>query len=267
MQVWYENSGKIQSKIGRPSNCKIETSSKINNGFVIYLKQKLLELIIDQERLLRKDQLNTEYFRIVKKIPFYFIENWSTKNLYKESDISKWIISFIQATSAYYFSQNNYSIDNWLERIVEFSVIFFPKVKWAKLISELMKIDDLDLKNHLKTQNKALKIRNGMSWTNIIKLVQLSPTMRSFFEISLQILQRIKNEIDDFKNIKIKHLNHDKINNDNKIKIEEWTKAIEMKNQAINNISSIESNQIKELFRKRLSMLIKKTEEIVFLKD
>ena len=104
-QIRFESSGEISSKIGRPSNYKLETSAEINNGVVNYLKQKLLELITNPNKIFRSDQFYTEYFRIVRKIPYYFIENWTTKNLFKDSDISNYAKSFVEAAAAFHFSQ------------------------------------------------------------------------------------------------------------------------------------------------------------------
>ena len=151
-QVRFETSREVDKRIGRPSNYKLETSSQINNGFVNYLEQKLMQLVTDYSRWFRSDQLNTEYFRIVKKIPYPFIENWSTKALYKEKDILNWVKSYIEAASAFHFSQGNYSKTNWVERVVEFSVIFFSKAKWSKLISELMSNESSKFLKHLETQ-------------------------------------------------------------------------------------------------------------------
>ena len=153
-QVRFETSRGVDKRIGRPSNCKLETSSQINNGFVTYLEQKLMQLVTDHSRWFRRDQLNSEYFRIVKKSPYYFIENWSTKALYKETDISNWVKSYIEAASAFHFSQRNYSKINWVERVVEFSVIFFSKAKWSKLISELMSYESSNFRKYLETQKK-----------------------------------------------------------------------------------------------------------------
>ena len=149
-QVKFERTGEIDSKIGRKSNYKLEKSSEINNGFINYLKQNFLSLIIDHNRPFRSDLLNTEYFKIIRKIPYYFIDSWSTKNLFKESDLPNWVKSFIETTSAFHFSQGNYSQANCIERVVEFSVIFFSKAKWSKLINELMNTENPKLTRNFK---------------------------------------------------------------------------------------------------------------------
>ena len=264
-QIKFENSGKIDNKIGRPSNYKVMKSSKINNGFINYLKQKLFALITNQNKEFRSDQLNAEYFRIVKKIPYYFIENWSTKNLYKESDISNCVKSYIEAASAFHFSQRNYNKTNWVERVVEFSVIFFSKVKWSKLIYELMRTDDQDLKNHLETQKTVLEIRNGMSLTNLIKFVQLSSTMRSFFEISLQVLQNIQSKINCENSNQIVSLDHYELNNGNKIN--KRNKDLQMRRQTRNIRSSKATDEYGSQSRKILDLFINKTQEILLFKD
>ena len=263
----FERTGKIDSKIGRPSNYKLEKSSEINNGFENYLKLNLLSLIIDYNRLFRSDQLNTEYFRIIRKIPYYFIENWSTKNLFKESDLPNWVKSFIEATSAFHFSQGNYSQANCVERVVEFSVIFFSKAKWSKLISELMRTENPKLKTHLETQNKVLKIRNRISATNLIKFVRLSLTMKRFFEISLKILQSIQTKACNGGSIYNEILNYDNVSN----KCKNLKKIKRIRNlwmqKSSKNKKKKDINQIDLLTINRLSFLISKTKEALSIID
>ena len=262
-QVRFETSREVDKRIGRPSNYKLETSSQINNGFVNYLEQKLMQLVTDHSRWFRSDQLNTEYFRIVKKIPYYFIENWSTKALYKETDISNWVKSYIEAASAFHFSQGNYSQTNWVERVVEFSVIFFSKAKWSKLVSELMSNESPKFWKHLETQKTILKIRSGMSAYNLAKITRLSPTMKSFFEISLQILYSIyatiKNNLWDQKRI----MNHDNllINFKNMKMVKTNKRTPFIKSAIIKRKLNIKDDE--DLQINRIESLIDKTKEIL----
>ena len=126
-----------------------------------------------------------------------------------------------------------------------------------------MRTDDSDLRNHLKTQKTVLKIRNGMSLSNLIKFVQLSPTMRSFFNISLQILKTIKMEKEDEISYKNFIFDYDELKDENNMKMVKWNRNLKIWSQEIYNKKSSEINQIKELFARRLDLLINKTEEIL----
>ena len=126
-----------------------------------------------------------------------------------------------------------------------------------------MRTDDSDLRNHLETQKTVLKIRNGMSLSNQIKFVQLSQTMRSFFNITLQILKTIKMEKDDEISSKKFIFSYDELNDENNIKMVKWNKNLKIGSEEIYKIKSSQGDQIEELLARRLDLLINKTEEIL----
>ena len=115
----------------------------------------------------------------------------------------------------------------------------------------------------LKLRKKVLKIRNGMSLSNQIKFVQLSQTMRSFFNISLQILKTIKMAKEDEISYTNIIFDYDELKDENNMKMVKWNRNLKIWSQEIYNKKSSEINQIKELFARRLDLLINKTEEIL----
>ena len=127
-----------------------------------------------------------------------------------------------------------------------------------------MRTENPKLKTHLETQNKVLKIRTGMSSTNLIKFVQLSPTMKSFFEISLKILRSIQERVQNWGSIQNEILSlsdeSSGIKNMKKIKRIQFhqIKLQTGKPMSINIRDDYELSS-----RSRLDALIVKTEEIL----
>ena len=136
LQNKIENEERIGKKIGRPSNNKPMKSSDINKWLLDIFQKKLINLIWNKTKEVRIDLFTTEYFRIIRKIPHYFVKDFWAQIYFKNPDISKSVIGILEVFSAYSFSQNNFSSSDIVERVVDFSVVYFSEEKWIKLINE-----------------------------------------------------------------------------------------------------------------------------------
>ena len=177
-------------KIGRPSNYKNMKSSDINNWLIAIFKNKLVNLLCNKTREIRIDLFTTEYYRIIRKIPHYFVRDFWTQIYFKNPDITKSVVGLVEAFSAYSFSQNNFNVTNIIERVVDFSVIYFSEEKWVKLINELTRTSDLKLRNVLKEKLKILQLRRKSSTKSMREFVCSSSTMRELFRIALHVLSQ-----------------------------------------------------------------------------
>ena len=151
-QMQINQTGKFKKKVGRPSNYVPNKSFILKDNLNKFLRKEFENLINDNNKALRVDLLATSYFRIVKKIPYYFTRNCCTLNLFKEKNIFKWIKGYVEATSAFNFAQGNYDDCNIVKRVVEFWVIYFSEAKWNSLIKRLLVGADLKLAEHLNSQ-------------------------------------------------------------------------------------------------------------------
>ena len=178
-------------KIGRPSNYKSMKSSDINNWLKAIFKSKLVNLLCNKNKEIRIDLFTTEYFRIIRKIPHYFVRDFWTQIYFKNPDISKSVVGLVEAFSAYSFSQNNFDVTNIIERVVDFSVIYFSEEKWEKLINELTRTSNLKLRSILKEKLKILQLRRKSSTKSMREFVCSSSTMRELFWIALHVLSQL----------------------------------------------------------------------------
>ena len=91
-QLGVDFSNTVAKKIGRPSSSKFMNSSDIllslykyylnidiNKLLRVQLKEKFTNLIFREYNYYRSDLFMTEYFRIVKKIPYFFVKNFVTQ--------------------------------------------------------------------------------------------------------------------------------------------------------------------------------------------
>ena len=188
-----ENEERIGRKIGRPSNNKPMKSSDINKWLLNIFQKKLINLIWSKTKEVRIDLFTTEYFRIIRKIPHYFVKDFWTQIYFKNPDISKSVVGIIEAFSAYSFSQNNFSSSDIVERVVDFSVVYFSEEKWKKLINELIPTSDPCLRSKLKNKLRILQLRRKSSTKNMKEFVNCSSTIKELFKIALNILSSILN--------------------------------------------------------------------------
>ena len=121
-------------------------SSDIKSWLVTIFQNKLINLLCNKTKDVRIDLFTTEYFRIIRKIPHYFTQDFWTQIHFKNPDISKSVVGLVEAFSAYSFAQNNFDVSNIIERVVDFSVVYFSEDKWLNLINELMVTSDSELK-------------------------------------------------------------------------------------------------------------------------
>ena len=128
-QQYVNKTGVLDRKIGRPSSCKIMTSKCIFNFMKKHMKEQILNSILKSDSLMRFDILIVEYFRLIRRVPNFFTKNFATQIYLKSTDILTSTIGFIEAASAYFFCKNNFSDENIVERIVDFSVIYFSSNK------------------------------------------------------------------------------------------------------------------------------------------
>ena len=152
IQMQINQTGKFKKKVGRPSNYVPNKSVILKDNLNKFLRKEFENLINANEKGFRIDLLATSYFRIVKKIPYYFIKNCCTLNLFKEKNIFKWIKGYVEAASAFNFAQENYDDCNIVRRVVEFSVIYFSEAKCNTLIKRLLEGAESELAEHLKSQ-------------------------------------------------------------------------------------------------------------------
>ena len=127
---------------------------------------------------------------MVRKIPHYFTQDFWTQIYFKNPDISKSIVGLVEAFSAYSFAQNNFEVSNIIERVVDFSVVYFSEDKWLKLINELMVTSDPKLRRVLKDKLRILELRRKSSTKYMKEFACNSSTMRELFKISLQVLSQ-----------------------------------------------------------------------------
>ena len=91
-QLDIDFSNTVAKKMGRPSSSKFMNSSDILFSLYKYclnidinkllraqLKEKFINLIFREYKYYRSDLFMTEYFRIVKKIPHFFVKNFVTQ--------------------------------------------------------------------------------------------------------------------------------------------------------------------------------------------
>ena len=183
-----ENEERIGKKIGRPSNNKPMKSSDINKWLLDIFQKKLINLIWNKTKEVRIDLFTTEYFRIIRKIPHYFVKDFWTQIYFKNPDISKSVVGIIEAFSAYSFSQNNFSSSDIVERVVDFSVVYFSEEKWIKLINKLIPTSDPCLRSRLKDKLRILQLRRKSSTKNMKEFANCSSTIKELFKIALNIL-------------------------------------------------------------------------------
>ena len=177
-------------KIGRPSNYKSMKSSDINDWLKDIFKNKLVNLLCNKTKEIRIDLFTTEYFRIIRKIPHYFVRDFWTQIYFKNPDITKSVVGLVEAFSAYSFSQNNFDATNIIERVVDFSVIYFSEEKWVKLINELTRTSDRKLRSVFEEKLKILQLRRKSSTKSMREFVCSSSTMRELFRIALHVLSQ-----------------------------------------------------------------------------
>ena len=205
-----DNAEVIRKKNGRPSTYKHMKSSDIKIWMHDIIQNKIFNLIRNKSDKIRIDIFTTEYFRIIKKVPHYFIKNFWTQIYFNSPDLTKYAIGITEAFSAYSFSQNNFDASNIVENVIDFSVVYFSEEKWAKLIDELMKISNDRMRSHLNEKLIILKLRNISTAKNMKKLVNISKTIKELFEGAFQVLIQFHNVNS---NGKAKSINYQDSNN------------------------------------------------------
>ena len=191
-QLKIDSTGLTIRKIGRPSSWKLKKSHEISIMQIDYLKEQIQRLSLNFNKISRFDTLIVEYFRIIRKVPNFFMKNFWTQIYWKSTDITKYTIGFVEAASAYNFAQNNFSQSNTIEKVLDFSVIYFSALKWNKIIKRLLFTSCQTTRNILKMKQKVLKFRSITTIKNIKELVNLSPTLKELFVLSLKILSELK---------------------------------------------------------------------------
>lgn len=85
----------------------------------------------------RKDLIVTAYFRAIKKLPYFLVEECCTKNLYKSSEMMHYTRAFVEASSSFQFAMSGDSNEETdkldmvqsMKDFIEFIVIYFPQEK------------------------------------------------------------------------------------------------------------------------------------------
>ena len=191
MQSKVDKNKIISNKTGRLSKYKHMKSCDIKKWLIDILHKKLINLLCNKTKEIRIDLFKTEYFRLMRKIPHYFTKDFWTQIHFKSSDISKSVIGLVEAFSAYSFAQNNFSVTDIVERVVDFSVVYFSEDKWIKLINELLITSDLWLIDTLKEKLSILQIRRKTTTLYMKEFVSKWATMRELFRIALQVLSQL----------------------------------------------------------------------------
>ena len=95
-QLRFDRTGEVQKKIGRPSSCKTLQTYQLSCWFEDLVHEKMVNLLVKMNLNTRSDLLSIEIFRAIRKLPNYFVKNFSTQVIFKNSDISKSIIGIIR---------------------------------------------------------------------------------------------------------------------------------------------------------------------------
>lgn len=153
----------------------------------------------------RKDLIVTAYFRAIKKLPYFLVEEWCTKNLYKSSEMGHYIRAFVEASASFHcvvsgdsiIETDRVDVVQTIKDFIEFVVIYFPQEKWLDLISTLQntvqssEISD-DWRDALWTflaqQPRILENRQLTTKHNIRQWICKSKTLRQMFEVCLAVL-------------------------------------------------------------------------------
>ena len=183
-----DNEEEIKRTPGRPSNFKYMKSNDLKQWIFNLFAKKLFNLLFNKTKEVRIDLFTTEYFRIIRKIPHYIVQNFWTKINFRSPDLSISVVGLVEAFSAYSFAQNNFDISNIVERVVDFSLVYFSEEKCMRIINELMRTSDLKLQSILSDKIKILQIRRKCSAKFMKEFVRHSSTMRELFTIALQVL-------------------------------------------------------------------------------
>jgi hypothetical protein len=136
----------------------------------------------------------TAYFRVIKKLPFFLIEKWSTNNLYKRNILERYILAFAEAYSAFTFAIGDIETikAEVIKKYIEFSVIYYPYEKCKPLIYGLLQGADDQMTSFLNIQLEVLQNRENTTKKNIRRWSVQSKCLRQILELGLDILSESK---------------------------------------------------------------------------
>lgn len=170
------------------------TSSGLLTLIKDYIRAGINKIIINSKCLKRKDLMVTAYFRVIKKLPYFLIEKWSTNNLYKRNILERYILAFAEAYSAFTFAIGDIETNKAevIKKYIEFSVIYYPYEKCKPLIYGLLQGADDQMTSFLNIQLEVLQNRENTTKKNIRRWSVQSKCLRQILELGLDILSESK---------------------------------------------------------------------------
>lgn len=179
---------------GRARKHPHKSSSELLSIIKDYIRTGINKIINNSKCLKRKDLMVTAYFRVIKKLPYFLIEKWSTNNLYKRNITERYILAFAEAYSAFTFAIGDIQTNKaeTIKKYIEFSVIYYPYEKWRPLIYGLLQGADEQMTAFLNTQLEILKNRENTTKKNIRCWSLQSKCLRQILELGLDILSEQK---------------------------------------------------------------------------
>ena len=147
-------------------------SSELRRNILNHLIQEFINISKNKEFDFRRDATIIEFYRVIRKIPHYFIMNWSTINCFKRKQINCYVKAFVESTAAFHFWLKDFNLDRIVKNVIEFSWIYFPLSKWNNLLNKLSSEAGEDMIDFLKWQEDYLETRNNHSNSKIISSVK-----------------------------------------------------------------------------------------------
>lgn len=188
---------------GRKRQNKELTSEGILDFLRDHLTSEFISLIKNPKSKKRKDAAITGFFRIIKKSCFVLLQRVGPKNLYKRKSVEEFTRSFAESCVAFLCSLNKASELSLVKSFIEYSVIYFPVDKCARVIDNF-DVATQEETDFLEAQKINLQRRKFSDKGNIKRWAETSIVFNELLKLSLNVLFELRSSYK--RNDVLKHL-------------------------------------------------------------